>query len=44
MRRDSMIFEIENHRIDNAVKRCRSDKTKWFYQIIVWQASHCQLQ
>ena len=35
MRRDSMIFYLENHRIDNAVRRCLSDKTKWFYQIIV---------
>ena len=30
-----MIFYLENHRIDNAVRRCLSDKTKWFYQIIV---------
>ena len=35
MRRDAMIFYLENHSIDNAVRRCLSDKTKWFYQIIV---------
>ena len=35
MRRDSMIFFLENHRIDNAVRRCLSDETKWFYQILV---------
>ena len=34
MRRDSMIFILENHRIDNATRRCRSDKTKWFYQML----------
>ncbi len=35
MRRVSMIFYFENHGNDNAVRRCLSDKTKWFYQIIV---------
>ena len=35
MRRESMIFFLENHRIDNAVRRCLSDETKWFYQILV---------
>ena len=29
-----MIFILENHRIDNATRRCRSDKTKWFYQML----------
>ncbi len=35
MRRVSMIFYSENHGNDNAARRCLSDKTKWFYQIIV---------
>ena len=32
-----MIFYLKNHRIDNAVRRCLSDKTKWFYQTLVLQ-------
>ena len=35
MRRVSVIFNSENHGNDSAVRRCLSDKTKWFYQIIV---------
>ena len=35
MRRVSMIFYSENHGYDNAVRRCLSDKNKWFYQIEV---------
>ena len=34
MRRVFVIFKFENRRNDNAVRRCLSDKTKWFYQII----------
>ena len=30
-----MIFYSENHGYDNAVRRCLSYKTKWFYKIIV---------
>ena len=29
-----MIFILENHRIDNATRRCRPDKAKWFYQML----------
>ena len=32
-----MIFYSENHGNGNAVRQCLSDKTKWFYQIIVLQ-------
>ena len=37
MRRVSMIFYSENHGYDNAIRRCLSDKNKWFYQIKVWK-------
>ena len=35
MRRVSEIFYPENLRNDNAVRRCLSDKTNWFYQIVL---------
>ena len=37
MRRDSVIFYIENNRIDNAIRRCLLNKTKPFYLELVWE-------
>ena len=31
MRRDFVIFYVENNKIDNAVRRCFLNKTKPFY-------------
>ena len=39
MRRVSMIFYSENHRYDNAVRRCLLNRMKQFYWEIVWKMS-----
>ena len=39
MRRVSMIFHSENHRYDNAVRRCLLNRMKQFYWEIVWKMS-----
>ena len=39
MRRDSVIFYLENNRIDNADRRCLLNKTKPFYLELVLQAT-----